>query len=90
MVTFTANKRLIFRKEEDGAFLFDPDTGSLYCLNSTGAMVYERCQEGASFEDLLSILISGCEGVRGEEVKKDLESFLKEMKDRGFLVEREE
>ena len=90
MATFTTNERLVFRKEEDGAFLFDPDTGSLYCLNGTGVLIYERCREGASYEELLSTLISSCEGVREEEARKDLEAFLKEMKERGFLIEGEE
>ncbi len=87
MTIFRTNKRLVFRKEDEGAFLFDPDTGSLYCLNPTGAMVYERCQDGASYEDLLSTLVAGCEGVVEEEVRKDLKAFLEEMKERGFLIE---
>jgi len=37
------NSGNVFRQEEDGAFLFDPETGNLKYLNAMGVNVYELC-----------------------------------------------
>ncbi len=87
MVSYVTSKRLVFRREEEGAFLFDPDTGSLYCLNDTGAILYERCREGATFEELLLALTSTYD-VEADKAREDLHAFLTDMKERGLLLER--
>ena len=32
---YTKNDNIVFREEDDGAFLFDPDTGNLKYLNKS-------------------------------------------------------
>ena len=40
---FVLNPDIVFREEEDGAFLFNPETDALHCINSVGASICRLC-----------------------------------------------
>ncbi len=84
------NKDLVFREEDEGAFLFDPKTGELNCLNHTGAIIWKICEKGAVKEDVIEGMRDGSSDVPIDTIKKDVENFLNTMKEAGLLVYREE
>lgn len=84
------NKDLVFREEEEGAFLFDPKTGELNCLNHTGAIVWKICEKGAMKEDIIEGMRDGFSDLPLERIKEDVENFLNTMKEAGLLICKED
>jgi hypothetical protein len=51
------NSAMVFREEGDeGAILFDPDTGALWLLNSTAALVYKLCDRWQTHSSIMDVL----------------------------------
>lgn len=78
---------IVFREEDDGAFLFDPITDNLRCINETGALVFRELDGKNSFEDIVKKLKSAHPEIDEDEIRKDVISFIDDLKARGFLVE---
>ena len=49
---FVLNPDIVFREEEDGAFLFNPETDALHCLNSVGASICKLCHHKNTLADI--------------------------------------
>jgi hypothetical protein len=79
------NPEAVFRKEEDGAFLFDPHSGNLRYINGTGARIYELCDGGKTREEIVTALKVLYPDADGEAVAADATSFLRELAALGFL-----
>jgi hypothetical protein len=75
------NHESIFRKEEDGAFLFDPETGMLKYINNMGVNIYQLCDGGMTVGDITAMIIENYTGVSGDQIENDIKRFL------GTLVE---
>ena len=45
---------IVFREEEEGAFLFDPDTGRICYLNELGVNMWKSFEESKAPEQLIS------------------------------------
>ena len=78
---------IVFREEDDGAFLFDPIKDNLRCINETGAFVFRELDGKNSIDDIVKKLKSAHPEIKEEEIKKDVISFINDLKIRGFLVE---
>lgn len=78
---------IVFREEDDGAFLFDPIKDNLRCLNETGAAVFRELDGKNSIDDIVEKLKSIHSEIAEEKIKEDVISFIKDLKIRGFLVE---
>jgi hypothetical protein len=79
------NPTIVLREEfENQAFLYDPDTGDTYPLNPVGAYVWKCldgwCSIGQIEERLTEVFDTG-----SSSVIKDLNVFLSDLKDRGFI-----
>jgi SynChlorMet cassette protein ScmD len=79
------NPTIVLREEFDNqAFLYDPDTGNTYDLNPVGAFVWkcldDRCSIGQIADKLIVEFETGSSSVIG-----DLNVFLCDLKDRGFI-----
>lgn len=79
------NPETVFRKEEDGAFLFDPQSGSLKYINGTGVRIYELCDGGNTRAEIVTTLKDAYPDVDEETIAADTVSFLKELAALGFL-----
>ena len=80
-----ANPDIVFRKEKEGAFLFNPDTGDLKVLNTVGAMIWEICDGKHTEEALLENLSNMFIDVSESDLEKDIKNFIKELEDRGLI-----
>ncbi len=83
---FIINDRTVFREEDDGAFLFDPETGSLNCLNKTGAYIWRMCEKGAYKKEIIEGLQSSFKDVPEDSLSEDISTFLKLMEEAGFIT----
>ncbi len=78
---------IVFREEDDGAFLFDPIKDNLRCLNETGALVFRELDGKNGIDDIVKKLKSIHPEISDEEIRQDVISFVNDLKIRGFLIE---
>jgi hypothetical protein len=81
-----AKKGLVFRQEEEGAFLFDPDTGVIKVLNPVGAFIWKSLDGKKTSPQIAQQVARSFGNVKLEEAEKDLTNFLSELK-KGKLLE---
>jgi hypothetical protein len=78
--SFTLHPELVFREEEDGAFLFNPKTNALHCLNKVGAFICTLCDGGHDLTAIYQRLPEVFEvSVEPQEMRKDVDTFLERM-----------
>ncbi len=80
-----ANPEMVFRKEERGAFLFDPQTGNLKYINETGVRLFEFCDGEKTFADIVDKLKADYPDTDPEKITADTKTFLEELKKMQFL-----
>jgi hypothetical protein len=76
---------VVFREEEDGSFLFDPDTGDLKCLNPMGNLIWGLCDGRRTLKGIEAEVISHYPSVPPERIHSDLVSFLEGLLETGYV-----
>ncbi len=79
------NPEMVFRKEERGAFLFDPQSGNLKYINETGVRLFEFCDGEKTFADIVTILKADYPDTDPEKITADTKAFLEELTKMQFL-----
>ncbi len=83
---YNLNPDIIFRKEIDGtALLFMSDTGEMFSLNYTSAIIYEQLSHCSSVEQILEKMSLELDELPAS-AKDDVETFLAQLIAKGFLV----
>ncbi len=82
---YQKNEQLVYREEEDGAFLFNPDTGNLKYMNRTGRDIYLSLGNQCDINGLTNHLLELFPEVERQRIEKDIEDFLKELEENGFI-----
>jgi hypothetical protein len=82
---FIRNTRIIFRKEENGAYLYDPDSGNLKYINRIGTSLFELCDGLHLVEGMTSLIAREYQDISVDEIGKDVERFLTDLLQMGFL-----
>lgn len=81
MVAFPLRKdNLIFREESFGGLVFNPETGEIFELQKTGALIYSLCDGKHTVDDICNVILERFE-VKREDAHKDLMEFLRQLKD---------
>ncbi len=83
------NPEMVFRKEEEGAFLFDPHTGNLKYLNANGVNIYEMCDGRKTVNDMIALLMEFYPGMDIDKIATDTELFLEGLTAMQFLTKCE-
>ena len=65
------NHKSIFRKEEDGAFLFDSDTENMKYINAMGINIYELCHGSINVGDIAALVMENYKDISREPIEKD-------------------
>ena len=78
---------VVFERFEDRAVLLDPTGAELLTLNAVGTLVWQALDEAADPSSLADRLLPELQGVTAEELRRDIQSFLIELKDLGLVVE---
>ena len=84
------NQEIVFREEDEGAFLFDPDTGRICYLNELGVNIWKSCGETITPEQLISEISLDFPEVPKEQITKDCMKFFEDLGRLGFLASRTE
>ncbi|MFA5179795.1 MAG: PqqD family protein [Syntrophales bacterium] len=79
------NPEMVFRKEEEGAFLFDPHTGNLKYLNANGVNIYEMCDGRKTVSDIISFLMELYPDMAVEKIAADTELFFEDLASMQFV-----
>lgn len=90
MAGIRINQDIVFREEEEGAFLFDPDTGRICYLNELGVHIWKSCREPQTPERLASEICLNFPEVPKDQIIKDCMKFLEDLGRLGFLVREKE
>lgn len=78
---------IVFREEDDGAFLFDPVRDELRCLNDTGVVIFKAINGRNSIDDIVRELAGIYPEVEEEQIRRDVETFMEDLRTRGYLME---
>ena len=82
---FQTNENIVYREEEDGAFLFDPDTGNLKYMNRSGKETYLMLTGQTDVNQVIDRLLVIFPDAGRQRIEKDMEVFLKELEENGFI-----
>jgi len=83
------NRDCIFREEEEGAFLFDPETGNLKFINSMGVNIYQLCDGRMTVGDITSLVCENYRDISSKRIEDDIKVFLKSLVEMEFLRREE-
>lgn len=83
---YICNPDVVLREEdEDGGLLFNPDTNQVKVVNTTGLFIWEKFSEACSVEAVVAGIQETFEDVPADEVAADVQDFLDEMVQTGFI-----
>lgn len=74
-----------YRREREGAVLFDLSTSEIYTTNPTGLMILNRMNGQASCAQILEHLESRFTSASKRTLRRDLRSFLKALQNAGLV-----
>jgi hypothetical protein len=83
------NPEMVFRKEEDGAFLFDPLTGNLKYLNANGVNIYELCDGRKTVGEIITVLMEFYPDMAVDKIVEDTGVFFESLSAMQFLTKCE-
>ncbi len=88
MIRYALRKDVVFRKEADGALLYDHATGRVIPLNGTAAFMCESLfVEGKEQDEVLTGIKTRWKVADEKRVKSDLEKLVAGMKMRDLIEE---
>jgi len=76
---------LVLRQEEKGAFLFNPETSDLSCLNDVGVLVWEAIDGTRTVEDLVRQVETHFDDAGDHDVLADVRAFLQDLVRLGYV-----
>jgi len=83
--SFLANPEIVLRSEEDGAFLFDPDSGRICFVNEVGITIWKLCKKPVTLSEIVARVSLAYSEVPGEKVDADCREFLSNLGKLNFL-----
>jgi hypothetical protein len=83
---YLCNPDVVLREEdEDGGLLFNPDTSQVKVVNTTGLFIWKQFGTAAQLETVAEALLKNFEEVPIQEFRQDLNEFLEDMIQSGFI-----
>ena len=87
---FVKNPSIVYREEEDGAFLFDPETGNLKYMNHSAKETFLMLNGQKDVSRLIQYLLVLYTDVDVKKIQNDVEIFLKQLKENKFISSLDE
>jgi hypothetical protein len=85
---YICNPDVVLREEdEDGGLLFNPDTNQLKIINPTGLFIWKQFSIANNLNGVIQSIEDNFEEVPAVEVHQDVEEFLADMVQNGFIGE---
>ena len=82
---FCTKDEIVLRTEDEGAFLFDPDTGRICYLNDTGINIWKFCAKPVTQTQVIKKICANHPKVEQTQVSSDCVKFLNDLMKLGFL-----
>lgn len=73
----------------DEISLYDPTTEQVVVLNQTASDVWRLCDGESDIEDIVRLL-AGAYGVRGDEIRAEIEETIRSFQDQGLFETEQE
>jgi hypothetical protein len=87
MGKYKLKESIVYRKEDEGALIYDHENGNMKPLNETAAAMCELMfMELKSKEDTLSAIKKLWRVSDEDLVKRDIDEFIEGMKKLGFII----
>jgi len=83
---YRRNEEIVFREEDDGAFLFDPDSGDLRYLNQSGKETYLMLNEDRDVNAVVHRMIKLYPDVEPQKIEADVRDFVKNLEENRFIL----
>ena len=83
---YRRNEEIVFREEDDGAFLFDPDSGDLRYLNQSGKETFLLLGEDQSMSSVIRRMSELYPDVDTQKIEDDVRSFVKDLEENRFIL----
>ena len=83
---YRRNEEIVFREEDDGAFLFDPDSGDLRYLNQSGKETFLMLGEDHDVNRVIHRMIELYPDVEPQKIEADVEDFVKDLEENRFIL----
>ena len=83
---YRQNEEIVFREEDDGAFLFDPDSGDLRYLNQSGKETFLMLGENQDVNRVIHRMIELYPDVEPQKIEADVEDFVKDLEENRFIL----
>lgn len=81
---------IVLREEEEGSFLFDPNTGRICFLNEIGTIIWRLCDKSKTPDQVISKVCSDYPEVPKEQISQDCLQFLTDLEKLEFLTRKAE
>lgn len=83
---YRRNEEIVFREEDDGAFLFDPGSGDLRYLNQSGKETFLMLGEDQDVNRVIHRMIELYPDVEPQKIEADVEDFVKDLEENRFIL----
>ncbi len=83
---FKHNENIVYREEDEGAFLFDPDTGDLKYMNRSGKEAFIMLSGNNDINQVIHHMLELYPGVELKQMQEDVEIFLKDLGENHFIL----
>jgi hypothetical protein len=79
------NQNVVMRQDTQEALLFNPDDGSLICINQTGIDIWNFCDGNKNEKMILDKIVEEYDVPDRKKAEEDLSKFIGELKSSGFI-----
>ena len=76
---FVKNPSIVYREEEDGAFLFDPETGNLKYMNHSAKEAFLMLNGQKDVSRLIQSLVDLYPDADIKQIRNDMGTFLEQL-----------
>ena len=83
---FQQNEDIVFREEDDGAFLFDPDSGDLRYVNQSGKETLLMLGKDHDVNTVIEQMIKLYPDVEPERIEADVKDFVRDLEENRFIL----
>jgi hypothetical protein len=83
--SYKINKEIVYREEDDGAFLFDPDSGNLKYMNLTGREIFLMLKEKGDLSEAIAHIHGQYPDMDHKQIQTDVEAFLGQLEKNTFI-----
>ncbi len=82
---FIKNTSIVYREEEDGAFLFDPETGNLKYMNQSAKKAFLMLNGQNDVNQLVQSIVDLYPDTHIKQIRNDVGTFLEQLEVNGFI-----